>query len=134
MSVEVIERPVEPVTLERRQVETYWRVIAPDLAVVPLPKHAEVDLVGRVLLEAPLVQTGQVVEFGFAPKLVEPIEHFTYYAWLVGAEVELEVAGEPGMREVGGAGQHTVGAGLDDVRLAVQEPIGQAPHLDGFRA
>ena len=44
-----------------------WRLLAAELVPVALPEHPQVDDVGLVLVEAPLVEPGEVEGLGTRP-------------------------------------------------------------------
>lgn len=117
-----------------RQVLIVGRVFL-HLAAVELPQHANEDFPGRARPQRRLEHGAQVVRLRFVPELVEPPACLLDGGPVVAAEIELQVAGEPGAGQVGGPGDDAVGLavgavfGGKDVGFGVQERFLVAAHL-----
>src|SRR5581483_5773081 len=101
-----------------------------ELVAVAFPQHPQIDQIRRVRFEPRLIQRSQVIQLRLLPQVVEPAAHLLDHRRCEVAEHELEVLRQPGVGEVGAAGDHTVVGGEGDERLAVQETVAQPPHLD----
>ena len=99
---------------------------------IELVEHSQEHGPGLYVASSGLRIRGQVVGLGEVPQLVERVDH--QLGVLAGriAEVQLTVAGESGVGEVGRSGEHGRVERVDhDERLAAQELVGEAAHLDG---
>ena len=99
---------------------------------IQLPKDTQVDQVGRILLVSLRVDRRQVERLGLFPKVVEPLLHLPHGRGVVAAEVQFQVAGQSGGREVARPGDNPLVVGEDE-RLAVQEPLLVAADFDRAR-